>query len=206
MVKVVVVDDSKTIREGLMTLINRAEGHSCVGTFSECNTMLYEIGRLNPDVLLLDIVFSNGQTIKGIREAKLILPDLTILVLTVYEENKLIFDSLCAGASGYIVKKNQSKKIIKSIDDALLGRTPMNTTIALKALDYFNRKKNKGLFSEAEILNKLEEEILDKLIYGYNFKAIADSLGSNIETVRLNIKNIYKKLHFNSGMHPLQKQ
>ena len=206
MIKVIVVDDSETIREGLKTLINRSEGYSCIGSFSECSSMLKEIKKLNPDVLLMDLSLAKEESFKGIKEAKSILPALTILILTVYEENEHIFEALLAGASGYLVKKNPSKKLIKGINDALLGGTSMNSSIAFKVIEYFNQKKIKTLNSESEVLAKLEKDILNKLTDGYNFKAIADSLGLSIDTVQSNYKNIYKKLHVNSDIRLLQKQ
>ncbi len=203
MIKVVVVDNSETIREGLKTLINRTEEYSCVGSFAEYSSMLSEIGQLNPDVLLIDLDLPDRQSINGIKKAKLILPDLTILVLTVYADNDHIFDALCAGASGYLIKKNPSKKLIKGIGTALYSGTPMSSSIALKVIRYFNQKKNKTLSGETEILNRMEKEILDRLINGYSFKAIADSLEVSIETVQTNFKSIYKKLHFHSGVEQL---
>ena len=206
MIKVIVVDDSETIREGLRTLINRTEGYSCIGSFPECSSMLNEIKELNPDVLLIDFSLPKEKSLKGIKEAKSILPALTILILTVYEENEHIFEALLAGASGYLVKKNPSKKLIRGINDALLGGTYMNSSIAFKVIEYFNQKKIKTLNGEVEGLAKLEENILNKLTDGYNFKAIADSLGLSIETLQSNYKSIYKKLHVNSDIKLLQKQ
>ena len=206
MIKVIVVDDSETIREGLRTLINRTEGYSCIGSFPECSSMLNEIKELNPDVLLIDFSLPKEKSLKGIKEAKAILPALTILILTVYEENEHIFEALLAGASGYLVKKNPSKKLIRGINDALLGGTYMNSSIAFKVIEYFNQKKIKTLNGEVEGLAKLEENILNKLTDGYNFKAIADSLGLSIETLQSNYKSIYKKLHVNSDIKLLQKQ
>jgi DNA-binding NarL/FixJ family response regulator len=204
MIKVIVVDDSETIREGLKTLINRTEGYSCIGSFSECSSMLNVIGKLNPDVLLIDLNLPKEESIKGIKGAKLILPALTILILTVYEENEYIFEALLAGASGYLVKKTPSKKLIKGINDALLGGTYMSSSVAFKVIKYFNQKKTKTLNGESIVLAKLEEDILNKLTDGYNFKAIADSLGLSLETLQSNYKSIYKKLHVHSDIKLLQ--
>ena len=203
MIKITIVDDSETIREGLRTLINRTEGYSCTGSFSECSLMISEIGKLNPDVLLIDLSLPYGESIKCIKKVKLILPSLTILALTIYEENELIFEALLAGASGYLVKKYPSKKIIGGIGDALMSGTYMNSSIAIRVIEYFNQKKNKTVLSEAETLTNLEQEILNKQIRGYNFKEISDALALTIETVQINYKNIYKKLHIQSNIRQL---
>jgi len=101
MIKVVVVEDDNEIREGLRILIDGTDGYSCVDTYSECTSMLKNIESNNPDILLMDIGLPGMNGIEGIKKVKIILPEITILVLTIYEENDLIFDALCAGASGY---------------------------------------------------------------------------------------------------------
>ena len=219
MIRVVVVEDNDTIREGLKILIDGTEGYSCIAAFSECRTMLKSISELNPDVLLMDLVLPGMNGIEGIKKAKAIFPDLTILVLTVYEENDLIFDALCAGACGYLVKKTPPSKLLEAIDDAYRGGAPMSSGIAMKVIKFFSGKdlqkvlpkkllRSDGRFlqqreklpdgSIAEILTKREKEILSKLVEGSNFKAIADSLFISVETVRFHFRNIYKKLHVHS--------
>ncbi len=129
---------------------------------------------------------------------KKLLPSLTILVLTIYIENELIFDALYAGASGYLVKNTPPIKLMEAIKDAYLGGTPMNSNIAKKVLEFFQQKKQ---FSTTPINTSLsisENEILNKLVEGENFKAISDSLAISKETVRENFKSIYKKLHLSS--------
>lgn len=201
MINVAVVEDNDTIREGLKILIEGTEGYACVATYAECNTMIENIERANPDILLIDIGLPGMNGIQGIKEVKEILPDLTILVLTVYEENDLIFDALCAGASGYIAKKTPPSKLLKAIQEAHLGGIPMSSNIARKVIDLFNVKKNDGNRGKTT-LTKREKEILNKLIEGSNFKAIADSILVNIETLRSDFRNIYKKIHLYSRKIP----
>lgn len=206
MITVVVVDESETICEGLKTLINRTEGYSCVGTFWDYKSMLNEIGKLKPDVLLIDLLLPGQQCLEGIIKSKLIFPDLAILVLTIYEENEHIFDALCAGACGYLVKKTPPKKLIQGINDALLGKVPMSSSTALKVIKFFNKRNNKTQFGEAGILTQLEKEILNKLMDGNNYKAIADLSGLSIETVQISFKDIYKKLHMHSKTEANEKR
>ncbi len=212
MIKVVVVEDNDTIREGLKILIDGTERYSCLASFSDCKTMLKDIKELNPDVLLMDLMLPGMNGIEGIKKAKSILPELTILVLTVYEENDLIFDALCAGACGYLVKKTPPSKLLEAIEDAYSGGAPMSSNIAMKVINFFSgkdirRKPYSGFTrqklkytgsSGTEILTKREKEILSKLVEGSNFKAIADSLFISVETVRFHFRNIYKKLHVHS--------
>jgi len=196
MINIAVVEDNVTIREGLKILIDGTRGYACVATYFECKSMIESIGNVNPDILLIDIGLPGINGIEGIKRAKEILPDLTVIVLTVYEENDLIFEALCAGASGYIAKKTPPSKLLVAIQEAYLGSTPMSSHIARKVIDLFNQKKqaNKNSFGNTT-LSKREKEILNKLIEGDSFKVIADSISVSIETLRLDFRSIYKKIH-----------
>ncbi|HED07411.1 MAG TPA: response regulator transcription factor [Ignavibacteria bacterium] len=198
MIKVVVVEDDNEIREGLRILIDGTDGYSCVDTYSECTSMLKNIESNNPDILLMDIGLPGMNGIEGIKKVKIILPEITILVLTIYEENDLIFDALCAGASGYLIKKTPPSKLLEAIKEAYNGGSPMSSHIARKVIESF-QKKNSNVDKKNEyILTRREKEILSGLVEGNNFKAIADSLFISVETVRFHFRNIYKKLHVHS--------
>lgn len=198
MIKVVVVEDDNEIREGLRILIDGTDGYSCVDTYSECTSMLKNIESNNPDILLMDIGLPGMNGIEGIKKVKVILPEITILVLTVYEENDLIFDALCAGASGYLIKKTPPSKLLEAIKEAYNGGSPMSSHIARKVIESF-QKKNSNVDKKNEyVLTRREKEILSGLVEGNNFKAIADSLFISVETVRFHFRNIYKKLHVHS--------
>jgi len=205
MLKVVVVEDNDSIREGLKILIDGTEGYSCVDSFSDCESMLKKIVKLNPDVLLMDIGLPGMSGVEGIKRVKVFLPELTILVLTVYEENDLVFDALCAGASGYLVKKTPPSKLLEAIKEAYEGGSPMSSHIARKVIDFFQTKKPVSPQKSIYILTPREKEILTGLVEGHNFKFIADSLFISIETVRFHFRNIYKKLHVHSQSEAVAK-
>lgn len=204
MIKVVVVEDNDSIREGLNILINGTEGYSCIACYSDCESMLKNINKLSPDVLLMDIGLPGMNGIEGIKKVKLMIPELAILILTIYEENDLIFDALCAGACGYLVKKTPPSKLLDAIREAHEGGAPMSSHIARKVIDFFQKKPastQKGNYD----LTPREKEILTGLVEGHNFKAIADSLFISIETVRFHFRNIYKKLHVHSQSEAVAK-
>jgi DNA-binding NarL/FixJ family response regulator len=205
MLKVVVVEDSTSIREGLKILIDGTEGYSCVGVFSDSETMLKNIVKLNPDALLMDLGLPGMGGIEGIKKAKALLPELTILVITVYEENDLIFEAICAGASGYLVKKTPPSKLLEAIKEAHDGGAPMSSHIARKVFDFFQTKKPTPTPKSAYALTPREKEILTGLVEGHNFKSIADSLFISIETVRYHFRNIYRKLHVHSQSEAVAK-
>ena len=205
MIRVVVVEDNDAIREGLKMLIDGTEGYSCVAAFSECTAMLSNIKNAKPDVLLMDIGLPGMNGIEGIKKVRLILPELAIMVLTVYEENDLVFDALCAGACGYLVKKTPPSKLLEAIKDAYEGGAPMSSHIARKVIDFFQKKKPAPVHKSNYELTPREKEILSGLVEGHNFKAIADSLFISIETVRFHFRNIYKKLHVHSQSEAVAK-
>ncbi|MHB1687659.1 MAG: response regulator [Ignavibacteriaceae bacterium] len=204
-IRVVVVEDNDAIREGLKMLIDGTEGYSCVGAYLKCELMLKNVERLNPDVLLMDIGLPGMNGIEGIKEARKLLPELTILVLTVYEENDLIFEALCAGASGYLVKKTPPSRLLEAIREANEGGAPMSSHIARKVIDFFQQKKQASPQKNVSILTPREKEILSGLVEGNSFKAIADTLFISIETVRFHFRNIYKKLHVHSQSEAVAK-
>ena len=167
--------------------------------------MLKKIVKLKPDVLLMDLGLPGMSGVEGIKKAKAFLPELTILVLTVYEENELVFDALCAGASGYLVKKTPPSKLLEAIKEAHEGGAPMSSHIARKVIDFFQTKKPVSLQKSVYTLTPREKEILTGLVEGHNFKFIADSLYISIETVRFHFRNIYKKLHVHSQSEAVAK-
>ena len=205
MIKVVVVEDNDAIREGLKILIDGTEGYSCIAAYSRCDVMLKNLEKLNPDVMLMDIGLPGMNGIEGIKKAKLIFPDLTILVLTIYEENDLVFDALVAGACGYLVKKTPPSRLLEAIQEAYQGGAPMSANIARKVIDFFQQKKQLSPQKPQNILTPREKEILSGLVEGNSFKAIADSLFISIETVRFHFRNIYKKLHVHSQSEAVAK-
>jgi len=201
MINVVVVEDNDTIREGLIILIDGTDGYNCLAAYPKCETMIKNVKKLNPDVLLIDLMLPGISGIEGIKQVKAILPNIAIIVLTVYEENDNIFEALCAGANGYVVKKAPPAKLLNAIQDAYKGCTPMSSNIARKVIDLFQQKKisnNEGINPKLK-LTEHEKEILNKLVEGDSFKAIADSLSVNLDTLRLDFKDIYKKIHIYSG-------
>jgi DNA-binding NarL/FixJ family response regulator len=206
MVNVAVVEDNDTIREGLRVLINATEGYSCAGAYSECDALFKNLNIINPDVLLIDLVLPGMTGIEGIKKAKALLPDLAILVLTVYEDNDLIFDALCAGASGYLVKKTPPLKLFEAINDANQGGASMSSNIARKLVKIFRKRNRLRAKNESSLLTQGENEILSKMVEGSNFKAIADSLDISVEKVRQNFGNIYKKLHMNLNSEAISKE
>jgi DNA-binding NarL/FixJ family response regulator len=198
MIKVIIVEDSSTIREGLKLLIDGTDGYSCVAAYSNCEDLLDEINEREVDVILMDIDLPGISGIEGIRRIKKISDEILILILTVYDENELIFEALCAGASGYLVKKTPPSKLLDAIKEAYEGGAPMTSNIARKVVDFFKNSKPVKKDVEDISLTKREKQVLSGLVEGSSYKAIADNLFISVETVRFHFRNVYKKLHVHS--------
>jgi DNA-binding NarL/FixJ family response regulator len=198
MIKVAIVEDNKTIREGLKLLIDGTEGYSCVADYTICEDLISELSQLDVDVILMDIDLPGISGIEGMKRIKQISPDYTILILTIYDENELIFEALCAGASGYLVKKTPPAKLLEAIKEAYEGGAPMTSNIARKVVDFFQKTQPIQKPEESIQLTKREKEVLTGLVDGNSYKAIADSLNISVDTVRFHFRNIYKKLHVHS--------
>ncbi|MCX6137810.1 MAG: response regulator transcription factor [Ignavibacteriales bacterium] len=196
MIKVAIVEDNKIINQSLTSLINRAEGFSCIGSYLDCESMLKQISNLDLDVLLMDIKLPGIDGIEGVRRVKVIKPELNILMLTIHEENESIFDALCAGACGYLVKKTHPERLLEAIEEAYEGGAPMSSHIARKVTTFF--QKTKKLAADSTLLTDREQEILKELTSGKTYYAIAMTLNISKDTVRFHMKRIYKKLHVHS--------
>jgi DNA-binding NarL/FixJ family response regulator len=194
MINVIIVEDNGTIREGLAVLINGTEGFRCVATYPDCESLLKHIDDLTPDILLMDIVLPGISGIDGVKKIKQIVPDLNILMLTVYGENDLVFEALCAGACGYLLKNTPPARLLEAIKEAHEGGSPMSPNIARQVVSLLHQK-NLLTASPETILTAREKEILNALSQGNNYQAIAESLFISVSTVRFHIRNIYQKLH-----------
>lgn len=205
MIKIVIVEDSMAIREGLKILVNGTEGYNCVGAFGDCESMLLEIENLEPDIILMDIGLPGMSGIEGIKEVKKIFPDIPILVLTVYEENEKIFDALCSGACGYLVKKTEPGRLLEAIKEAHQGGAPMSAQIARKVVEFFRKSDSGKKENKIYSLTTREKEVLKGLVEGNSYQVIADSLFISLDTVRYHFRNIYRKLHVNSQKEAVAK-
>lgn len=198
MIRVAIVEDNKTIREGLSALINGTEEFSCVGSYYTCEQFLESLKSISPDVVLMDIALPGINGIEGVRQAKQKIPELNILMLTIYEESDVVFDALCAGACGYLVKKTPPARLLEAIKDIHDGGSPMSSHIARQVIKRFQQNKVTLPENSDYDLTVREKEVLLLLTEGNNYQEIADKLFISVDTVRHHIRNIYKKLHVHS--------
>ncbi len=192
MVRIALVEDSDTIRKGLESIINGSASFSCIAVFSDCDSMLKKIKEINPDILLVDINLSHKAAVEGIKKVKKILPRLVIIVLVIYAQYEKVFETICAGACGYIEKNTPPSRFLNSLKLVYKGGSPMSAQLAIKVNESFMNMKNTG-----NKLNQAEKLLIQDLMHGNNYKAIANKQLQNVETVQILIRNIYEKLHSN---------
>lgn len=205
MIKVALIEDNTTIRDGLAALINGTTGYSCVGTFSDCESFLSKLETLSVDVVLMDIGLPGMSGIDGIARAKKIKPELNILMLTIYEDSQTVFKALCAGACGYLVKKTPPSRLLEAIKDAFEGGAPMSSLIARQVITVFQQTQGAATLALDHELSAREKEVITSLAEGNNYQEIADRLFISVDTVRHHIRNIYRKLHVHSQSEAVAK-
>jgi DNA-binding NarL/FixJ family response regulator len=195
-IKVSIVEDSDRFRESLVILIDGVEGFRCVGAHPTAEEALSRIPLERPDVVLMDIHLPGLSGVDCVQELKTRLPALPIMMLTANEDSEQIFNSLMAGASGYLLKRTPPNQLLEAIQEMHRGGSPMSTQIARKVVESFRRVPPAN--SPVVTLTDRENEILAQLAKGFRNKEIADQLGVSMDTVRTHLRHIYEKLHVQS--------
>jgi len=198
--RVAVVEDDSALRRTITAFINRAPGHCCAGSFPDAETALAEIPRLKPDVVLMDIGLPGMSGIECVAALKALLPEMPIIMLTVYDEGDYLFESLKAGASGYLLKRAMGDKLTEALQEARAGGLPLTRHMAAQVGQYFQQfgKRQKEARTEVTQLSPREQEVLKCLAEGFRYKEIAGQLGISLDTVREHARRIYTKLHVSS--------
>ncbi len=191
-----IVEDKTDLRDGMGMMIEMSDLYTLGGSYANAEEALRKIPVVQPDAVLMDINLPGQSGIACVNALKAMFPDMLFLMCTAYEDNDKIFDSLKAGASGYILKTEGPQKILESLDDMLAGGSPMSSNIARKVVASFTRLGNEN--SIIESLSDREKEVLDNLAKGLIGKEVADVLHISSGTVRKHVQNIYKKLHVNT--------
>lgn len=202
-IKVAIIEDERDIRDGLGMLIGYTDGFECVGKYGSMEEAITSIRHRTPDVVLSDIGLPGMNGIEGIKILKETYPAMTILMLSVYDDNDRIFDALCNGAVGYLLKKTPPAKLIDSLRDAIGGGSPMSPEIARKVVALFRdfRPPERVDYD----LSPHELRILKLLVEGHSYKTAAAKLNVTTSTISFHLNNIYEKLQVHSKSEAVAK-
>ena len=197
-IRLLVFEDNDDMRDSLSILFKGTPGIVFTGAYSDATRSVDDVAATEPDVVLMDIDLPKVNGIEAVWNIKQNFPSVQILMLTVFDDNERIFQSICAGASGYILKRNSPSKIIEAVFEVAEGGGPLTSSIARKVLEMFPRFN--AAKTETETLTDREKDVLGLLVKGHSYKMVAAELNITLETVRSHIKKIYEKLHVhNSG-------
>ena len=198
-----IYEDNPQFREGLCMLLNGTDGFEVLASYKNCSNIEDEINAWKPDVVLMDINMPGTNGIEGLQRLRKVNADVKVLMLTVFDDNKNVFDAIKSGANGYILKKTQPSKLIEYIQEANTGGAPMTSSIATQVLKMFSETHSR--ISEDYDLSVREKEVLQHLVNGFSYKMIAAEMFISVDTVRSHIKKIYEKLHVNSKSEAVAK-
>lgn len=204
MIKVVVFEDNLSRRELLAMLLDSTPGMQCIGSFEDGREVMKKIVGEIPDVVLMDIDMPHVNGIEALLSIKKQFPQIKILMQTVFEDNEKIFEAICSGADGYILKKAPPAKLIDAITEVLSGGAPMTPTVARQVLQLFSHKAKKSVAADFNLTDR-EQEILSMLVQGLSYKMIAEKCSVSYSTVNSHISHIYEKLHVKSGTEAVAK-
>jgi len=202
-IKVAIIEDRREIRDGLAMLISGTEGFKCTGTYRSMEDALPRIGTDLPDVVLCDIGLPGMSGIDGMRILKERFPDLLLLMLTIYDDDERIFNALCAGACGYLLKKTPPVKLLEGLREAVDGGSPMSPEVARRVIALFRdiRPPERADYE----LTPHETRLLKLLVEGHNYKTAAIELNVSINTISFHMRHIYEKLQVHSKSEAVAK-
>lgn len=202
-IKVAIIEDRREIREGLAMLIGGTQGYVCTGSYRSMEEALSKISADLPDVALCDIGLPGMSGIEGMKILKEKYPNLLLLMLTIYDDDERIFDALCAGACGYLLKKTPPLKLLESLKEAFAGGSPMSPEVARRVIALFRdiRPPERADYE----LTPHETRLLKLLVEGHNYKTAAVELNVSVNTVSFHMRRIYEKLQVHSKSEAVAK-
>jgi len=194
-ISIVIFDDSKNIRDAIATLIASNDEMRVAGSFADARDLKQQLETTKPDVILMDIDMPYINGIEAVKEIRISFPTIPVMMLTVFDDEDRIFNSIRAGAVGYMLKNTNPLKLLDAIREMYLGGAPMTPSIARKVMELFQNQKTPTAASKNYNLSEREKDVLRLLVDGKAYKMISDELGISYETVRTHMKHIYEKLH-----------
>jgi DNA-binding NarL/FixJ family response regulator len=202
--KVAIFEDVTMLREMLSYFINESHAYIVTGAFSDALNVIPKIRKSDADIILMDIELPGINGIEAVKIIKTHFPTKLVIMQTIIEDDETIFDAICAGASGYLLKSTTPVKLLEALTEAISGGSPMTPSVARKVLEKFSSVNNRLKRDDFELSDR-ELEILGHLINGLGYKTIADACCISIDTVKFHVKKIYEKLQVNSKAEAVAK-
>jgi DNA-binding NarL/FixJ family response regulator len=201
-VKLLIYEDNSRLRQSLELLLGEGSGFEVLGTFPDCNDVEKQVRKLKPELVIMDIDMPGIGGIEGVKILKANYPEVKVVMHTVFDDDNRIFECICAGADGYMLKNTPPVKLIQALQELADGGAPMSPFVAQKVFHHFRQEKTD---SEQFHLTPREKEILELLVKGNSYKMIADKCFVSIDTIKKHLQNIYHKLHVNCGTEAVAK-
>lgn len=198
--RIIIFEDNDNLRNSLVYLLEM-NGYTVAGDYNNCMDAANIVRVYKPDVVLMDIDMPGETGIIGVGKIKNVNPSIAVIMYTVFEDDERLFQCLCAGANGYLLKKTPPARLFDAIQEVLEGGAPMSPAIARKVLSTFHVKKQTNRYN----LSEREIGVMEWLVKGYSIKMIASEMNLAFDTVRSHLKNIYRKLHVNCGKEAIAK-
>ena len=202
-ISVVIFEDNKHLRESLQLLISSSEKFECIGAFADTRNIISVIDKLMPDIIITDIEMPVMNGIDATRLIKNKIPEIPILILTVFDDSERIFQSLQAGGNGYLLKNSSPDEILNALTDVYNGGSALSPAVARKVIQHFQSAV--PMQQNDYHLTAKEKELLQCLVQGMSYKMIADAMMISFETVKSHVKNVYRKLHVSSNSEAVAK-
>ena len=201
-IKLLIYEDNSRLRQSLELLLGEGSGFEVVGAFPDCDAVKEQMRNLEPQLVVMDIDMPGIGGIEGVKIIKSDFPQVSVIMHTVFDDDNRIFDCICAGADGYLLKNTSPLKLIQSLLDLSEGGAPMSPFVAQRVFQHFRQESaTKASFQ----ITAREQEILEWLVKGNSYKMIADKSAISIDTVKKHLQNIYHKLHVNCGTEAVAK-
>jgi DNA-binding NarL/FixJ family response regulator len=200
--QLLIFEDNSRLRQSLSLLLNDETVFRVAGSFPNCNNAVNEVEDSNAELVVMDIDMPGIGGVEGVKQIKNKFPDVKVVMHTVFDDDNRIFDSICAGADGYLLKNTTPLQLIESLKEVMQGGAPMSPFVAQKVFQFF--RDNNKVNTEFNLTPR-EKTILELLVKGNSYKMIADKSGISIDTVKKHLQNIYHKLHVSCGTEAVAK-